>query len=148
MFTQNNRHRQQLSAVSEHYEQIEAAIKKARVFMQEEEKAKEDLALLTSYLKRDLLWSDKLARLRDLVPDRVWFTKLSYEKDSLILNGNLIASAGMNLLSSLSSFINDLKGNEEFYSVFTNIILTYSSTQEEAQNLIMVFEIKLPFKKT
>jgi len=141
--------------VTRQYQQAEELAKKNRILKQEQDKLIKECNLLEGYLKRNVVWSEKLSQLRNLIPKEVWLMYLSFEKKgiedsalySLYLRGGLISQDKTSPLGILSKFINQLKEDKAFFRDFDNPILTDLRT-ETRQNLeIMTFAVEIPFRK-
>jgi len=113
---------------------------------------RDDIALLKGYLKRNVVWSDKLSQLRGIIPERVWLTQFSFQEkrdlDSgigkLSLKGALFPDENNNPLETLSQFVNTLKSNAAFFSDFSNLVLVDSRTELKGSDEIMTFAIDMP----
>lgn len=137
------------------YEEAEALAKKVKTLKEELDKLNGELNLFADYLKREIAWSEKLSELRNLVPQEIWLTQLSFEKkeagtvslSSLFLKGSLIPQEKTSPIGTLSKFINQLKEAQEFSGDFQNLILSDSRTETKHNVEIMTFTIEMPFRK-
>lgn len=137
------------------YEEVEAMAKKVKISKEELDKLNGELNLFDGYLKRGIVWSEKLSQLRNLIPQEIWLTQLSFEKKgtgvsdlySLSLKGSLIPQEKASPIGTLSKFINQLKEDEAFSGDFQNLILSDSRTETKHNIEIMTFTIEMPFRK-
>lgn len=152
----NTMHRMKgLSSITNEYQQAENFTEKVKSIKQERKGLAGEIGLLNSYLKRDILWSEKLSHLSRLMPEEVWLTGFSFKKKSakdslkrnLYLKGALRAQEKSTPIATLSGFINQLKKDEVFSADFDNPALTDSKTETQDKVEIMAFAIEIPFKK-
>ena len=144
-----------LSNITQEYIQAEELTKKIKSLQQEGAKLNEEIGALNTYLKRNFLWSEKLAQLRSLIPKEVWLSRLSLEKkavkdssiSSLFLKGSLIPQNRISPIGTLSMFINGLKEAQAFFRDFDNLILSDFLTETYKKTEIMTFLIEMPIKK-
>jgi lambda repressor-like predicted transcriptional regulator len=144
-----------LSNITQEYIQAEELTKKIKSLKEEGSKLKEDTDTLNTYLKRNLLWSEKLAQLRSLIPKEVWLSRLSLEKkavkdsyiSSLFLKGSLIPQDRTSPIGTLSMFINGIKEDKAFFKDFDNLILSDFLTETYKKTEIMTFLLEMPIKK-
>lgn len=137
------------------YQQAQDLATKIRTLKNNENELNGEIEFLNRSMTRDILWSDALARLRDLIPEQVWLTQLSFEKlqiqnappAKLYLRGGLIALGKESPLEILSIFVNKLKTDDELSKAFSNPVLTDSHNEMYNGKEIMVFSIELPLKK-
>ena len=144
-----------LYRITDEYQQAEGLAKKIKALNKEQDKSTGELNFLNGYLKREVIWSEKLGQLRDIIPQEIWLKELSSEKISnkdsgfgnLYLKGALIPLDKAEPLGTLSRFINKLKEDNAFFIDFDNLILTDFRTETQGNIEIMTFAIQLPFKK-
>jgi len=137
------------------YEEVEAMAGKVKISKEELDKLNGELNLFDGYLKREIIWSEKLSQLCNLIPQEIWLTQLSFEKKgmgvsdlySLSLKGSLIPQEKTSPIGTLSKFINQLKEDEAFSGDFQNLILSDSRTETKHNVEIMTFTIEMPFRK-
>lgn len=133
-------------------QKINEIVEKTKLEKKEQAKMVDDIVLLKGCLKRGVVWSDKLMQLRGLIPDRVWLTQFSFQKESdkdsgagkLSLKGGLLPEENKNPLETLSQFVNNLKSDAAFFSDFSNLVLVDSRTELKDQDEIMTFAIEMP----
>ena len=143
-----------LSRIDDKYQQAEKIKEQIKALNIEKEQLIRGINLLGRYLKRDILWSDKLSQMRDLIPQEAWLTKLSFNKKSdkegdysFYLSGGLISDSKVSPIGILSSFVNQLKANKEFSADFDIPVLTDLRSQNKDGLEVMVFSIEMPLKK-
>jgi hypothetical protein len=144
-----------LSNITQEYMQAEELTKKIKSLQQEGAKLNEEIDALSVYLRRNLLWSEKLAQLRSLIPKEVWLSRLSLEKkavkdssiSSLFLKGSLIPQDRTSPIGTLSMFINGIKEDKAFFRDFDNLILSDFLTETYKKTEIMTFLLEMPIKK-
>lgn len=144
-----------LSRITGQYQQAENVSRKMNMFRQEQIKLNRELNFLNGYLKKDILWSEKLSQLRNLIPQEAWLTELFFKKqfvkDSvspiLYLKGGLIPEGRASSIETLIKFINQLKEDQEFFADFDNLILADSQTETRKNIEIMTFIIEMSLKK-
>lgn len=144
-----------LSHIISQYQQAEILVRKINVLKLEQNRLTQQLKLFNGYLKRDVLWSEKLSQLRNLIPQEVWLTELSFKKQpvkdsgsgNLYLKGGLILQEKTSSIGTLTNFINRLKEDQDFFADFDNLILADSQTETRKNIEIMTFIIEMPFKK-
>lgn len=150
---QNIYQKKYLYQIDNQYSEAEKLKQQIGVLSQEKDKIDKEINLLDGYLKREIIWSDKLSRMRNLIPKEAWLAKLSYEKrpgkeqSSLYLAGGIIPEQKENAISVLSNFINQLKENREFSSGFDNPVLSDVRTEVKDNMEIMAFMIEIPIGK-
>lgn len=148
------RQQKSFSRISFQYVEAEKVKKKISVLTQEKDELASQLSLLGGYLKKEIIWSEKLNQMRNLIPQEAWLTKVSYEKkigkditSSFYLSGGIIVRGNINPIGVLSSFINQLKANKEFSVDFDNPILSDLRTGIKNNLEIMVFTIEMPLRQ-
>ncbi|MFH1076763.1 MAG: hypothetical protein V1753_08010 [Pseudomonadota bacterium] len=137
------------------YQQAQDLATKIRNIKTRENELHSEIEFLNRYLARDILWSDTLAVLRDLIPEQVWLTQLSFERADiqnaplakLYLRGGLIALGKEKPLELLSMFVNKLKTDNELSKNFNSPVLTDSHNEMYNGKEIMVFSVELPLRK-
>lgn len=137
------------------YQQAQDLATKIRNIKAKENELNSEIEFLTRYLARDILWSETLAVLRNLIPEQVWLTQFSFEKQDtpnappakLYMRGALIALGKEKPLEVLSMFVNKLKTDNELSKNFNSPVLTDSHNEMYNGKEIMVFSIELPLKK-
>ncbi len=143
-----------LSNITKEYQQEEERVRKINALKQEKDTVAQEAAYLNGYLKRNIIWSQKLAQLRKIIPKEVWLTNLSFEKKtgkdtqgfSLYLKGGLIPQDKTSPLGTLTKFINKLKEDKDFFIDFDNPVLTDFRTELRENTEIITFAIEMPFK--
>jgi cell division protein FtsB len=143
-----------LSKISSQYTQAEKVKEEIKSLTKEKDKLASAINLLSGYLKREIIWSEKLYQMRGLIPKEAWLTKFSFEKRSgrdidasFYLSGGLIAQAKITPIGILSNFVNQLKANKEFSADFDMPILTDLRSETKSGIEIMVFTIEMPLRK-
>lgn len=130
-------------------------VENTKLEKEEQQRLMDDIILLKGYLKRGIVWSDKLTQLRGLIPERVWLTRFSFQKksdknsgtDKLSLKGGLFPEEDKNPLETLSQFVNNLKSDAAFFSDFSNLVLVDSRSELKGSDEIMTFAIDMPLYK-
>lgn len=122
----------------------------------EKEKLNRQVYFLEGYLKREIIWSQKLEQMRNLIPPEVWLKKFSYEAKPaqdkyggpyLYLSGGLTPTKQTSAIGILSNFINQLKENKDFSRDFENPILSDVKTEVSNNVGVMSFVIEMPLGK-
>lgn len=147
--------KRRLRNITQAYMQAEELTKKIKSLKEQGAKLNEEIGALSAYLKRSLLWSEKLAQLRSLIPKEVWLSRLSLEKravkdsyiSSLFVKGSLIPQNRISPIGTLSMFINGLKEDKAFFRDFDNLILSDFLTETYKKTEIMTFLIEMPLKE-
>ncbi|MCM8801647.1 MAG: hypothetical protein NC912_06615 [Candidatus Omnitrophica bacterium] len=147
--------RKSLNRIIEEYKNTQELNKKLVSIKLELNNLEEEINFLNNYLKRDINWSEKLSQLRDIIPEEVWLTYLSFEKKSLgtasfktlLLKGKLIIQEKVSPVSALSIFVNKLKQDPSFFANFENLTLVDFHTETYKNIEVMSFFIELPVKK-
>ncbi|MFH1129010.1 MAG: hypothetical protein V1699_06360 [Candidatus Omnitrophota bacterium] len=148
------RQQKNFSRVSSQYVEAEKVKEKIRVFTQEKDELDSRVSLLSGYLKKEIIWSDKLNQMRNLIPQEAWLTKVSYEKkigkdasSSFYISGGMMVKGNISPIGILSSFVNQLKADKEFSADFDNPILSDLRTGIKDNLEIMVFTIEMPLRQ-
>ncbi len=144
-----------LSRLSQKYEQAQGLKKTIEETKKDREKIKKEIALYKQILKRDILWSEKLSRLRDFLPSEIWFKQVIFdkiqdkdvEKSKLTIKGGVLPRDRETSLTILSVFINKMKSDQDFFSNFDNLLLADFRSEKYKNNDIMSFLIEMPFKQ-
>jgi len=143
-----------LSRISSQYWQAEKVKEEISALNKEKDGLISRIDLLNGYLKRELIWSERLGQLRNLIPQDAWLTELFFEKkpgkeerSSLNLRGGLMAKGNISPISILSSFVDKLKSNKEFSADFDNPVLADLRTEMKSGIETMVFSIEMPLQK-
>lgn len=141
-----------LLKISSKYAEAEKLKKEVHSLTKEKEKLTSAISLLSGYLKREIIWSEKLDQMSDLLSQEAWLTKLSYENRSgsnasLNLSGGIIAQGKLSPIGILSDFVNQLKANKEFSADFDMPVLTDLRSETKSGAEIMVFSIEMPLRK-
>jgi len=142
---------------NQQYRHLEDLAKKKDALEQKLNRITLELNLLSGYLERDLVWSDKLNQLRNLFFKEVWLTELYFEKKgakaketeegNLYLKGGLAPQRKSSPIGTLSRFITQLKEDKAFFSDFDNLTLTDFKTDRRNNTEITNFTIRMSFKK-
>lgn len=144
-----------LYQITQEYKNTLDLTKKTEALKQEQNRLIGEINILNSYLKRDILWSEKLIQLRNLIPREVWLKQLSFEKksvgstylSSLFLKGSLMPQDKSSPVGTLSMFVNKLKEDEAFFADFENLTLSDFRMETYKNIETMAFFIEMPFKK-
>jgi hypothetical protein len=143
-----------LPLINKEYEQAESFAKRIVELRKEKEILKEKLDFVERYLKRDILWSQKLAQLRKIIPNEVWLRQFYSEKteikDSvstkLYLRGGLTGRPDATALEVLSLLVEQLQKDKDFSLNMGNPILTESRKDIYNSLEILTFSIEIPIK--
>ncbi|MFH1397537.1 MAG: hypothetical protein ABIH27_03175 [Candidatus Omnitrophota bacterium] len=143
-----------LSRLSQKYDQAQGLKKAIEETKKDREKIKKEIALYKQIFRRDILWSEKLDRLRDFLPAEIWFKQVIFdkiqdkgmEKSKLTIKGGVLPRGQETSLTTLSVFINKIKSDQDFFSNFDNLLLADFRSEKYKNNDIMSFLIEMPFK--
>ena len=143
-----------LYRIDSQYQKAEKVKEEVKAFNKEKDRLIRGIDFLSGYLKREIIWSEQLNQLRNLIPQDAWLRKLSFEKkagtervSTFNLSGGLIAKGNASPISILSSFVDKLKSNKEFSADFDNPVLADLRTEMYSGVEIMVFSIEMPVRK-
>ena len=144
-----------LDLIVAEYQRAEGLSRKMHAIKQEQEKLSAELSSLKGHMKRDILWSEKLKQLSQIIPADVWLNSISFKrnpgKDSLkrvlSIKGSLRPLDKGSFIVVLSKFINVLKEDKVFLEDFESPVLTDSRTELQDGVEVMSFAIEMPFKK-
>ena len=112
----------------------------------------QELADINVYLSGGLIWSQKLLQISALMPKEVWLNRLNFQrtggaKEFLDLEGALVSLEGIPSINILSSFINKIKADKDFFKDFDDLLVTEVNTDKKEDVEIMNFKIRLLLKK-
>ena len=82
----------------------------------------QDTRTISNLTQQRLVYSGKLKIMSDVLPSGIWFTRLSVQKKSLILEGSIV-SLEADHMSTLRDYIEKLKNNPDFFSDFRSLKL-------------------------
>jgi len=86
--------------------------KRLFAFSAEEQKWKEELAEVSALEERTLLYNPKLSALANLMPGYIYLTKISFEEEQLILEGE--GPLGNATITALAAFVEQINEDESF----------------------------------
>ncbi|MFH1457853.1 MAG: hypothetical protein ABIG31_01645 [Candidatus Omnitrophota bacterium] len=145
-----------LKFISSEYNEAEKLKKEIGVLYQEKDELNKEGELLAAYLKRDVIWSEKIDQIRRFIPREVWLRKLSLEQRVsrgkekerfLYLSCALVPKPGTTFIATLSLFMNQFKENQDFLVGFDNPVLSDVKSEKKDNTEIMTFVVEIPLRK-
>lgn len=106
----------------------------------------QELRDLDVYLSGGLIWSKKLRQLSAVMPEEVSLSRISFVrndtgtagKELLNIKGGLLPLADTPPINTLSSFINKLKQNKDFFPDFVDLLVTEIKKVEKSKVDVIV----------
>ena len=152
LFIESTYRKKNLETAIKEYKYAWDLSKKIDDLKKEQKALNADNSFLEGYLKRDILWSEKLKQLSVLIPKELWLKKLSLEKKTVkdgslnvfTLKGGLIPQEGSTPLGTISLFVNGLKADKLFSVDFENPVLSDFHAEVYRNTEITAFVIEMP----
>ena len=144
-----------MGIIDSEYQQASAVSRKIQTIKQEQNKLTQELGALEKLAQRNVLWSEELSRLPQIMPEEVWLTSFSFrskslkgqEDKTLYLKGGLRPPPETIPMVVLSKLINQLKEDPLFSADFDAPVLTESKTEKRDTEDIMTFAIEMSYKQ-
>ena len=138
--------------------QLDKELTSLKPTLQKVDKLKKDkevfsrrLKFMDENIKRDILWSESLNRLSNLVPPGIWLKEMVLRTqkkealniyDKLDINGSAISLSGQEMIDLIGGFMTLIKRDEVFSKQFSEIKLI-SSQRIKKDSKIEVMDFKL-----
>lgn len=152
----------QLAAQGKKMARLDGELKSLKSTLQELDQmkqAKESLSdrlkFLDEEIKREILWSENLNRLSNLIPPGIWLKNIvlhSKEEErghkyiKLDINGSAVSAGGEEMIDLIGKFMSALKQDEVFSEQFSEIKLISSQRGKSAKVEVMDFKLLCQFK--
>lgn len=142
-----NNKKTDIAKIEDQWQQVKPLLKEQEELVVRKKQLDGKLMVLETLLGRELLWSKKLAQLRDIVPEQLWFTALSLKekekekRQSLHIKGGVTSLRGESMLATLAEFVGHIKENKVFFEDFQGVELKDVKKATIEKMDIMTFEL-------
>lgn len=144
-----------LSRLDEQLKSLEFTLQKLDRLNKNKGQLQRKLEFMEQQLKGEILWSENLNRLSNLVPAGIWLKKMVlYSKkedhldkyDKLDINGSAVSLLPAEMIDLIGGFMSALEKDEVFSKQFSEIKLISSQRRTVGKNEVMDFKLFCQFR--